>query len=108
MYLLNYARTGDQFRRFCQACHEALRPGGRFIGVNDNVRNVPTGTVSFDLFAFGISHLKTNAVPDDLSFQVTLEGHLLNAVIWRDSSQFSLGSLLQNSPVGGIYCREGL
>ena len=47
MYLLNYARTGEQLRRFCQVCHDALRPGGRFVGFNDNVRNPSSGTVSW-------------------------------------------------------------
>lgn len=45
-YLLNYARTREQLHRFCQVCHDALRPGGRFAGVNDNVRNPPVESVS--------------------------------------------------------------
>lgn len=44
MYLFNYAGTAGQLGRFCRACHGALRPGGRLVGVNDNVRNVPPGT----------------------------------------------------------------
>ncbi len=47
MYLLNYARTGQQLRRLCQVCHDALRPDGRFVGFNDNVLNPPRGTVSW-------------------------------------------------------------
>ena len=45
-YLLNYARTRERLLRFCQVFHDALRPGGRFVGVNDNVRNPPVGTIS--------------------------------------------------------------
>lgn len=41
MYPLNYAKTAEQLRRFCQVCHDALRPGGRFVGVNDNILNPP-------------------------------------------------------------------
>ena len=41
MFLLNYAKTAEQLRRFCQVCHNALRPGGRFVGVNDNILNPP-------------------------------------------------------------------
>ena len=41
MFLLNYAKTAEQLRRFCQVCHDALRPGGRFVGVNDNILNPP-------------------------------------------------------------------
>lgn len=44
IYLFNYAGGREQLDRFCQVCHDALRPGGRLIGVNDNVRNVPPGT----------------------------------------------------------------
>ena len=46
-YLLNYAGTREQLHRFCRVCHDALRPGGRFAGVNDNVRNPPAGSVSW-------------------------------------------------------------
>ena len=41
MFLLNYAKTAEQLRQFCQVCHDALRPGGRFVGVNDNILNPP-------------------------------------------------------------------
>ena len=47
IYLLNYARTRAELDRFCRACHRALRPGGRLVGFNDNVRNPPRpGVVS--------------------------------------------------------------
>ena len=39
-YLLNYARTPGELLRFCRVCHDALKPGGRFVGLNNNVRNV--------------------------------------------------------------------
>ena len=39
-YLLNYARTPEQLLGFCRVCHRALRPGGRLVGLNNNVRNV--------------------------------------------------------------------
>lgn len=52
MYLLNYAKTKEELLRFCQVSHNALRSGGRFVGINDNVRNVPNGTVSFAKYGF--------------------------------------------------------
>lgn len=52
MFLLNYARTGEQLRRFVRVCHDALRPGGRFVGMNDNIRNPPRGTVSWAKYGF--------------------------------------------------------
>ena len=47
MYLLHYAGTREKLVRFCRVCHDALRPGGRVVGFNDNVLNPPRGTVSF-------------------------------------------------------------
>lgn len=47
VYLLNYAKTADQVRQFCRVCHEALRPGGRFVGLNNNVHNLSAEPVSF-------------------------------------------------------------
>lgn len=50
MYTLGYASTGEQLRGFCRACREALRPGGRFVGLNDNVRNPPPATASWEKY----------------------------------------------------------
>ena len=52
MYLLNYAKTREELLRFCQISYNALHSGGRFVGVNDNVRNPPKGTVSFAKYGF--------------------------------------------------------
>ena len=41
IYLLNYARTAEAVEGFGRACFRALRPGGRLVGFNDNVRNEP-------------------------------------------------------------------
>jgi len=42
IYLLNYACTAGELRRFVgRACFRALRHGGRFVGFNDNARNPP-------------------------------------------------------------------
>ena len=46
VYLLNYAKTPDELLRFCRVCHDALRPGGRFVGLNNNVHNVGVRTGS--------------------------------------------------------------
>ena len=46
MYLLNYAKTKEELLRFVEVAYNMLRPGGRFVGFNDNVRCVPKGTVS--------------------------------------------------------------
>ena len=46
VYLLNYAKTPEQLLRFCRVCHDALRPGGRFVGLNNNVHNLSAEPVS--------------------------------------------------------------
>lgn len=43
-YLLNYARTRAELRRFCQVAYASLRPGGRLLGVNDFTDDGVTGT----------------------------------------------------------------
>src|SRR5262245_10173832 len=35
-YLLNYAATKEELQGMCAAIARALRPGGRFVGVNNN------------------------------------------------------------------------
>ena len=52
MYLLNYARDANELLRFVQAAHDALKPGGQFVGFNDNVLNAPGGTVSYARYGF--------------------------------------------------------
>lgn len=47
VYSLGYAGTGEELRAFVRACHDALRPGGRFVGLNDNVRHPPPATASW-------------------------------------------------------------
>lgn len=45
VYSLGYAQSGDQLKQFCKSCYDALRDGGRFVGLNDNIKNPPpTGT----------------------------------------------------------------
>ena len=52
MYLLNYARTREELLRFVEVAYACLRPGGRFAGFNDNVGQVPRGTVSYARYGF--------------------------------------------------------
>lgn len=41
VYLLNYARTVEELAAFCRAIARNLKPGGRFVGFNDNPANPP-------------------------------------------------------------------
>jgi len=40
-YLLNYASTAEELTRMCQAIARALKPGGRFVTVNNNPMDPP-------------------------------------------------------------------
>ena len=71
MYLLNYARSGEQLRRFCQVCYDALRPGGRFIGFNDNVRKPPRGTVSWKKYGLEKACASLPTEGDVIEYTVT-------------------------------------
>lgn len=39
MYLLNYAQAPEELTQFCEVVYKHLKPGGRFIGFNDNPHN---------------------------------------------------------------------
>ena len=52
IYLLNYARTRMELDRFFRACYRALRPDGRLVGFNDNVRRPPRPGVSLAKYGF--------------------------------------------------------
>ena len=55
VYSLGYCATAGQLQAFCRACHGALRPGGRFVGLNDNVRNPPPATAAWEKYGLGRS-----------------------------------------------------
>lgn len=67
MYLLNYARDADKLLHFVRAAHGALKPGGRFVGFNDNVLSAPGGTVSYARYGFEKEYTgrPTGAAPSD-------------------------------------------
>ena len=52
VYLLNYARTRDELDRFFRACYRALRPEGRLVGFNNNMRRPPRAGVSLAKYGF--------------------------------------------------------
>ena len=47
VYSLGYAQSGEQLKQFCKACHDALREGGRFVGLNDNIKSPPPTGISW-------------------------------------------------------------
>ena len=51
-YLLCYARNAEELLNFCRIAYRALRPGGRFVGFNDNVNENPNRAPSFATYGF--------------------------------------------------------
>lgn len=73
IYLLNYARAADQLERFGRACFRGLRPGGRFVGFNDNVRN-PPGPDDVPLAKYGLERTCARHPPregDAIRYRIT-------------------------------------
>ena len=52
IYLLNYARTREELDGLCRGCYRALRPGGRLVGFNDNIRRPPRPGESLMKYGF--------------------------------------------------------
>ena len=64
MYLLNYARTREELTAFCSSVFDQLKPGGRFIGFNDNPANDPANYPKYLKYGFtkqGMSDRKEGA-----------------------------------------------
>ena len=70
-YLLNYARTAEQLLRLCRVCYDCLRPGGRFVGFNDNIRNPPKGIVSWEEYGLEKSCRPDPAEGDVIRYRIT-------------------------------------
>lgn len=52
VYLLNYAQNAQQLLDFCRAAYRQLRPGGHFIGFNDNLANDPQHYPTYAKYGF--------------------------------------------------------
>ena len=57
-FRINYARTKEELLNFVQVAYNRLRLGGRFIGFNDNVQQVPRGIISLRPIRIGFSASK--------------------------------------------------
>lgn len=92
MYLLNYARDADELLRFVRVAHDVLKPGGRFVGFNDNVLNAPGGTVSYTRYGFEKVYTGTPSEGDPIVYRFTND----------DGTRFEFNNYYL-SP--GTYCR---
>ena len=51
-YLLNYAQTKEQLLQMCQTIYANLKPGGRFVSINDNSEQSPESYLSSEKYGF--------------------------------------------------------
>jgi toxoflavin synthase len=51
-YLLNYAQTREQLLKMCQNIFANLKPGGRFVTINNNDSQLPSSYLSTEKYGF--------------------------------------------------------
>ena len=51
-YLLNYAQTKEELLKMCQNIYANLKPGGRFVSVNDNGEQPPESYLTSEKYGF--------------------------------------------------------
>jgi SAM-dependent methyltransferase len=73
-YLLNYARTRDELRRFCEVAHRHLRPGGTLVGVNDHTDDGRSGTRDFAAHGFRKTGPEPYAEGAPIAYEFLLAG----------------------------------
>lgn len=52
IYLLNYAQSREELVQFCKTIVHHLKPGGRFLGINDNPFNNPKRYAEYEKYGF--------------------------------------------------------
>ncbi len=69
-YLLNYAQTKEQLLLMCQSISANLKPGGRFISLNDNLEQPPESYPICEKYGFtkSISQQLQEGTPITLTF----------------------------------------
>ena len=69
-YLLNYAQTKEQLLKMCQTISANLKPGGRFISLNDNLEQPPESYSLCEKYRFikSISEPLQEGTPITLTF----------------------------------------
>ena len=71
-YLLNCAKTKEQLLKMCQSIYANLKPGGRFVSINDNVEQLPESYPICKKYGFtkSISEPLQEGTPITLTFSV--------------------------------------
>jgi SAM-dependent methyltransferase len=78
-YLLNYASSSEELEEMCAAVARALRPGGRFVTVNNNPEQAPEHFAASRSFGF------VKSTPGELH-----EGSPIIYTIFQDEGSFDI------------------
>lgn len=73
-YLLNYAASREELTRFARTIHSNLKPGGRFIGVNDNPAQDPAGYAKCEQYGFTKSSPGERVEGDAITYEFPVPG----------------------------------
>ena len=81
-YILNHASNIETLESFCETISSNLKPGGRFIGINNNPNSDPEAGVRYRKYGF------TKATRSPIS-----EGDVITYIFYRDDgSEFSFNN----------------
>lgn len=74
-YLLNYAKTWEEILAFCQTIFNNLKPGGKFVGFNDNPANRPEDFDRYRSYGFYKTTPENRKEGDPITYHIlTAEG----------------------------------
>ena len=71
-YLLNYARTKEELLKMCQTVYTNLKPGGRFLTINNNLQQCPESYGICEKYGYtkSISETLQEGTPITLTFRI--------------------------------------
>ncbi len=71
-YLLNYAQTKEELLTMCQIIYANLKPGSRFVTINDNVQQSPESYAICEKYGYtkSISEALKEGTPITLTFRI--------------------------------------
>ena len=75
-YILNYAQSKEELLKMCQNIYSNLKPGGRFVSVNDNSEQPPESYLTSEKYGFVkiISEPLQEGTPITYTFTIPGEG----------------------------------
>ena len=75
-YILNYAQSKEELLKMCQNIYSNLKPGGRFVSVNDNSEQPPESYLTSEKYGFvkSISEPLQEGTPITYTFTIPGEG----------------------------------